>query len=162
MGAQISYKREAISTTETSLTFQVTREGHARFGQSIVIEVWEGFAADTGAKRASLKGSAGWPVAFTSTKADEPKATIDGVPVEETRRLTEWLGAGAAKIEGKLTCIIRVPGADPFEIEIDGFAMENLGSIDIKREGSTRTLEGMFKSMIVDGVDPLAEPAAAA
>jgi len=160
MGQQITFKRATISTTQVSLVFQVTKEGHPLFGQSQAIEVWEGVKADPGAKRSALKGSSRWPVAFTTTTAEEPKATIEGVPVEETRRLITWLGTGAATIEGTLTLIVRIPGDDPWELVLYGFAMETLGNIDIKREGSTTSLEGMYQYMTVDGIDPLADEAA--
>lgn len=158
MGAQISLRRPAESTTLVSLGFQVTRIGHRLYGQSTPIEIWTELSVDTAAKRNALKGCAAWPVAWTETTADSPKATLAGVPLAETRRIAKWLGNGAAKVEGTLTAIVRIPGADPWELKISGWAMENLGKVSVKTDGSDESLEGGITGLLIDGIDPLGDP----
>jgi hypothetical protein len=155
MGTQYVLARRAANTTVSTLELTVTQDGHSKKGQSFRLEIWEGAKIDTSAKSSALQGKGPWIVARTVPAADDPKLTIDGVPAEETVRYVEFMGAGAAATNVTATITVKLPGQDPDIFRVEGWAWENCGSTDIKKEGSTMSAEGGYVRSFVNGIDPL-------
>jgi hypothetical protein len=159
MKTRYNIKRADDSGRNATAKFTISQEGHPNLGKAFDFEQWEGIMADPGAKSSPLKGSGLWVTTYTMAASEDAKATIEGVPWSETERFCAFVGQGngPANTTGTLEVTLKLPGITARSITLSNFRWENCGKMSIKSDGSVETAEGPFTSMLVNGIDPIAQ-----